>query len=216
MELLSVIRARSIWLFDFGDLNRSGKRITAELLAWLKDYYNFSKAPASAQDFDETKALAFLDGSFQFDSAGAIGVDLRIYNDGFVADTRTSTRASDSFLDDLLRGAASQFKLEYKPAKIRKRLYLSDVSLKCDKSLEDACPKLSAFADRVSTALGRPTKFSSVAWWTDPEIQTASVQFRFERKHGAAFSDQRYYSVAPLPTDDHLQLLQELENILSA
>ena len=215
MELLSVIRARSIWLFDFAELNPAGKKITAEFLGWLKEYYNFSKAPSSAQDLDETKALAFLDGSFQI-KPDTLAVDLRIYNDGFVADTRSTTDSSNEFLNDLLGNAASQFGLGYKPEKIRRRIYLSELSVKCDKSLEDACPKLKAFADRVTTALGRPTKFSSVAWWTDPETQTAIAQFRFERKYGAAFSDQRYYSVAPLRTDDHLELLQELEGILSA
>ena len=81
MELLSVIRARSIWLIDFAELNPGGRKITHELVGWLKDYYNFSKAPSSAQDFDETKALAFLDGSFQIKVDTLIAVDLRVYNE---------------------------------------------------------------------------------------------------------------------------------------
>ena len=216
MELLNVVKARSIWLFDFADLNPSGRRISTELIEWLKAYYKFSKAPSSPDDIDPTKALAFLDGSFAANASRPIAVDLRMYTDGFVADTRSSTDLSDNFLDDLLQRAAKQFELGYKPTTIRKKMYLSELSLHCDKSLEDVCPKLKAFADKVTTALNRSTKFSSVGWWTDPEMQSTLGQFRFERKYGAAFSDQRYYSVAPLRTADHLKLLEELEEILSA
>ncbi len=216
MEVLNVAKARSIWLFDFADLNPSGKKISAELIEWLKGYYKFSKVPLSVNDFDETKALAFLDGSFTIDVDTEIAVNLRIYNDGFVADTRSSTDSSDAFLDDLLGSAAKRFGLRYKPERIRKKIYLSELNVGCDKSLEDNCPKLKAFADRVTTALNRPTRFSSVAWLTDPETQAALAQFRFERKFGAAFSNQMYYSVAPLRTDDHRQLLDDLERIMAA
>ena len=72
-------------------LNPSGRRISTELIEWLKAYYKFSKAPSSPDDIDPTKALAFLDGSFAANASRPIAVDLRMYTDGFVADTRSST-----------------------------------------------------------------------------------------------------------------------------
>lgn len=152
MQLLSVIKARSIWLFDIGELNPRGKRLGPELLGWLKDSYNFSKAPSSANDVDETKALAFLGGSFQATAAEAIDVDLKLYNDGVVADTRSSTKDGDNFIEDLLKSAAKQFKLNYTPEMIRKRLYLSELNLRCDKTLENACPRLKGFGDKISAS----------------------------------------------------------------
>jgi hypothetical protein len=117
MELLNVAKARSIWLFEFADLNPGGKKISGELLEWLKSYYKFSKAPASPNDLDAKKALAFLDGSFTPATKYPISVELRIYSDGFVADTQASTESSDDFLNDVLVNAASKFELGYRPEK---------------------------------------------------------------------------------------------------
>jgi hypothetical protein len=188
----------------------------AELLKWLKEFYQFSKAPSSPQDFDNTKALVFTDGSFQSQENTPLSVELRVYGDGFVADTLLSTDASDEFLNQVLRNISKEFGLRYKPENIRRRMYLSELTLKCETPLEDVCPKLREFAGTVSRALNRTATFSSVGWWTDPEHQNTLAQFRFERKFGAAFTDERYFSVAPLRTDDHLKLLKDLEAILKA
>jgi hypothetical protein len=135
-------------------------------------------------------------------------------NDGVVADTRRSTEVGDQFLESLLNTAAKLFKLNYRPDIVRKKLYLSEVSLKSDKHLETACAGFKKFGDKLSDVLGRKFAFSSVAWWTDPETPNRNVQFRFERKLGAAFTEQRYFSSAPMQTEDHLNLLAELEKTL--
>jgi hypothetical protein len=150
MELLSVIRARSIWLFDFTDLNPLGKRIYPELLGWLKDSYNFSKVPSSSVDLDETKALAFLGGSFQVSPENLIGVDLKLYNDGVVVDTRSSTKDSDEFIHEMLTTAAKQFDLVYSPEMGRKRLYLSELNVRCKSTFQGLNPGLKTFTNKIS------------------------------------------------------------------
>jgi len=215
MELLSVIKARSIWLFDANDLNPRGKRIYPELLSWLKECYNFLKIPSSLDDLDETKALAFLNGSFQTSPENIIGVDLKIYNDGVVVDTRSSTKDNDKFIDEMLSSAAKQFDLVYSPEMIRKRLYLSELNVRCKRTLQDLNPKLKAFTDKISQLVNGEVELCSIGFWAEQNTPAPLAPFRFERKLNAEFSEHRYYAAAPLQTDDHLKLLDELENILA-
>jgi len=215
MELLSVIRARAIWLFDINDLNPRGKRIAPEMLEWLKECYSFSKVPSSIDDLDETKALAFLNGSFQIIPENTISVDLRVYNDGVVADSRSSTKDSDKFIDEVLRSATKQFDLVYSPEMIRKRLYLSELNVRCKSTLQRLNPKLKAFGDKISPLVNGDVELCSIAFWAEQKTTAPFSLFRFERKLNAAFSEHRYFAAAPLQTDDHLKLLDELESILA-
>jgi hypothetical protein len=57
-------------------------------------------------EVDDTKALAFLGGRFEFTAVDSVDVDFKLYNDGVIEDTRHSTKASDQFIDDLLNTAA--------------------------------------------------------------------------------------------------------------
>src|SRR5271166_1810709 len=215
MELISVTKARSIWIFDFAELNPRGKRIQTEFLPWLKESYNFSKFPSSQDDLDETKALAFLDGSFQASPKDTVSIDLRIYSDGFVVDSRSSTKVSDDFMDEVLTRVAGDFDLAYNPKIVRKKLYASELNVRCKRGLQTLNPKLKDFANKLSKLMHSQVELSSVAFWSEQRASTPFSPFRFERKLNADFSENRYYSAAPLQTEDHLKLLDELEMILA-
>lgn len=217
MDIANVQRARSIWLFDTNDLNPRGKDIGTDLLDWLKDAYEFSKFPANAGDFEaDTKGLLFSGGSFQVREEIFITVELRLYNDGLVADTRSSTEDTDLFLVDVLESAAKEFSMPYKPEIIRKKMYLSELIVRTNKKLLGATnPKLAEFAGKIAVATGdkSPVELAGIGFWS--EVNPAASAFRFERKWGAEFSENRYYSRAPLPTAKHQEILNELETILS-
>jgi hypothetical protein len=190
------------------------KKSWSRILVLAQDHYNFSKAPSSINEVDDTKALAFLGGRFESSAEDSVDVDFKLYNDGVIADTRRSTKVSDQFVENLLNTAAKLYKLNYRPDMVRRKLYLSEINLKSDRHLETAYAGFKEFGDKLFDVLGRKFEFSSVAWWTDPETPNRNVQFRFERKLGAAFSEQRYYSSAPMQTEDNLKLLEALEKIL--
>jgi hypothetical protein len=215
MELKSVQRARSIWLLDLDDLNPRGKAVGPDLIEWLKDAYQFSKVPKDTNDLDDTKAMFFSGGQFQVREEIFIGVELRIYNDGLVADTRESTESSDLFLSDVFESAAKVFSLVYKPETIRRKLYVSELIVSTNKQIGVLSPKLEKFAERLTEATGDklPIQVSGISFWS--ETNPPTLHFRFERKWGADFSENRYYSRAPLPTAKHQEMLNELENILS-
>lgn len=216
MELLSVQRARAIWLFDFYDLNPRGKDTGAALIEWLRNRYHFTKSPSNVNELDDTKALHYSGGRFQ-SRHGLISVELRIYNDGFVADSRSATDDTDSFLSDILESASKEFDLRYKPEIIRKKLYVSEMTVRASGSLAVINPKLAEFAKKLEHVTGATSSLdlTSVAFWQDIQPNPSATIFRFERKWGAAFSDNRYYSRAPLQTTKHLELLQEMEEAIS-
>lgn len=219
MELLNIVRARSVWLFDITDLNPRGKNVEEDLIVWLKDAYSFSKAPSSPQDLDESKALVFTGGNFQARDEYFINVELRIYSDGVIADTRSSTEDSDAFLKDVLESVTKEFHLSYSPEIIRKKLYTSEVNVRTKCNLNRLNPKLTELNQKFGTMIGRDqVELAGISFWTDQVILQPQVplQFRFERKINTPFSENRYYSSAPVQTSQHLELLTDLEKIITA
>ncbi len=215
MELVSVQRARSIWLLDSYDLNPRGKNIGTKLIDWLKHTYQFTKVPAGMTDLDDTKALYYSGGHFKT-GRESIDVELRIYNDGVVGDTRSSTEDTDLFLLDVLASAAKEFSLPYKHEIVRKKLYVSEMTVRTAKALSTLTPTLAEFARKLGLATGSAAvpELASIGFWPDILPNPSASVFRFERKFGAEFSDHRYYTRAPLQTSKHLELLQALEGAL--
>jgi len=216
MEILSVQRARSIWLFDAYDLNPRGKNIAAHLIDWLRSRYQFTRVPANINDLDDTKALYYADGQFKAGTE-TLDVELRIYNDGIVGDTRSSTEDTDLFLSDVLVSAAKEFSLPYTPEIVRRKLYVSEMTIRSVKGVATINPKLADFAKKLALATGTDSspELASIGFWPDVLPNPSASVFRFERKWGAEFSDNRYYTRAPLQTGKHLELLRELETALS-
>jgi hypothetical protein len=225
MKLIHVKQARSVWLFDIQDLNPRGKDFGEELIDWIKDAYSFAVAP----DIDKvltspnlpTSGLVFQRGRFQAreDSFVEI-VSLTIHNDGIVVDTTSSTQEADRFISDLMESAAKEFGLAYEPEMIRKRLYVSTLIVRLEIAMASFHPGLTAFAERVSVALenGPPSNFqlAGLGFWTDPNDSGVHRTFTVVPQAGKLLSEHRFYSEAPLKTEDHLRLLEDLEKVLTA
>lgn len=224
MELISVQRARSMWFFDSYELNPRGKDIGSDLLDWLKDAYQFTKSPSSPSDLDETKGLVFTGGQFQAREEIFLAIELRIYNDGVIADTRSSTDDTDLFLADVFQSAAKEFSLPYRHEIIRKKMYVSELNVRTDRKLTTINPRLTEFASKLSELQGMRSlpgttslvELCGLSFWADGAPNPTVQSFRFERKHGTGFSEDRYYSIAPLRTTNHLKMLEDLETILCA
>ncbi|MBZ5512190.1 MAG: hypothetical protein LAN70_13625 [Acidobacteriia bacterium] len=219
MQLLNVLSARSTWLFDINDLNPRGKSVMDELIDWLKDSYNFEKAPSSPTDFDDTKGLAFKRGRFQAREEIFVDVELTIYTDGIVANTWSSTRDTDAFIEDVLKSAAAEFGLTFKPDMVRLKSHLSEITIRLDQPLSSLNARLSEFAAKLTKSAdpqgAPPFEVGGLSFWADASNLAFKIApFTLERKVGAPFGENRYYAKAPLHTDDHIRLIGELEEIL--
>ena len=223
MRVLKITIARAIWLFPLTDINPKGKAIDTDLIEWLKKTYQFQKYPASAFDFDsENKTLTFAGGRFKsgYEKDGSelyIGVGLSIYTDGLVANTTSSTSDSERFLDEALNSAVKELGLS-PPEKIRKKLFVSEMDVHLDKPLSLLNPKLENLARRISELRLEDPKvvfaFAGISFLAEPEAQSKLSPFHIERKINTDWSENRYYTRAPLQTEAHLKLLEELEATL--
>src|SRR6266446_1789626 len=209
VELINIISAKSIWLFDINDLNPRGKDIHSELIDWLKDNYYFDKAPSSPSDVDkDTKGLKFERGRFQIKEEIYIAVDLEIYNDGIVAKSRSSTHDTEKFVEDLLHLATKEFSLPVRPDMVRMKMHTSELTIHMDSVLFNLNPKLLDIANTITSACGIPNiplfEVADFGFSTDLAISHFKpAPFLLQRKIGAPFSEKRYYSIAPLHTEKH-------------
>lgn len=219
MRLISVAQARSLWLFSTNDLNPKGRNLTKELLPGLIARYNFLTFPKKPEELNMQTGIKFEDGSFGVSPDAKITVHFNAYTVGLLAITRSSTEETDIFLEDLLGWLADDFNLvPYRKLNIR-RMYTSEVYVESKEPLTGLNPRLSDFAQKISQSTGEYTnkafQFSGISFTGDPSAPGQKQNFILERDIAAPFSENRYFSSAPLHTSEHLSLLDELETILA-
>lgn len=216
MKLLSVEQARAIWLSPTADINPTGKYLLPILVDLIKKY-KFTNVPNVADVVSKNEGLLLRNGAFIYEKQGAIQVDLEIYGDGFVSETKSSTAASEAMLHEVLTWIQKEHGLQY-PKNIRKQ-YLSKLHVETKKSLKLLAPKLDKFTrllNAKAALLGSVTyELGGVNLTAEQSSSTVAPPiFRFERAEKIPYSANRYYSFAGLPTSDHLELLGQFENIL--
>ena len=146
-------------------------------------------------------------------------MSLHIHQDGLVVDTRAGTEAADEFLNDLISWAHTEFKTVALKALAIKHAYLSELSISMPNSLSFMHPKFAKFSKNLSVAMGSPSaeasfEMTKFAFASDPLSNLKQVAFRFEREDGTPFEEGRFYSMAPLKTEVHIKMLEQLEKAL--
>ncbi|MBZ5627788.1 MAG: hypothetical protein LAO06_02875 [Acidobacteriia bacterium] len=190
-----------------------------ELIEWLKDAYNFEQAPKSVTDLDESKGWAFKRGTFQMKEEISVNVEVTIYTDGIVANSWSSTRDTDAFIEDAMTSSAKEFGLTFNPQMVRVKSHLSELAVRLDQQLSSLSSLLNNFAAKVTAKCDRqpcpPFELGGLSFWADTsDLALRMAPFTIERKADAPFAENRFYTKAPMHTDDHIALIGELENIL--
>jgi hypothetical protein len=212
MILLNVRTARSIWIVDSRDLNPRGIDITP-LLSAVRDRYKFQIFPKPGEPVDESSkdGIVFGNGSF----SGNTVVKATIFSDGIVVDTTQSTDLSEAFLADVLQFISTQFGLTYSPDMVQRKIYLSEVIVRATKNLNRLFAPVSVIAQELNTMTGLLFEPFGFGFAMDTTTSTARpTLFKFEQEAHKPFSQNRYYSSAPLRTTAHLELLNKLEELL--
>jgi hypothetical protein len=218
MNLVSVVSARAIWLFDLFRLNPKGLS-NKVMISGVTQRYAFSKAPSSMLDVEDN-ALVFDQGEFITEDGNRIYVGIKAYSDGLVGITSSSTRYTTEFMTDLSLYLVS-IGFSFPPPELIKKGFASVLLVESDIELVRINPALERVLEFVHTRLvslddkPRTYQVSGIGAWTDDAKKPfAPMAFRFERKMGVPFKENLYYSEAPLQTDEHLELLDMLEQML--
>jgi hypothetical protein len=225
MKLLSVAKARSVWLFAVQELNPQGKNINQPLGEWLKNRYHFASYPEVFTETEATKKSGYVfgNGSFKYGDA-TTSVALTVHSDGLIGDTISSTDATDAFLQDVLEGVKTDFGLSYDPAMVWQRAHISELNVRCERDLKGLGPKVAQLEECLNAALRRNEsaarrdtfRLDGITFRADWQSSNKMPPFTFESRVNMPFAENRYYSQAPLRTGEHLGLLEKLEHILSS
>lgn len=220
MQLSAVTLARLFAFIEPVDLNPRGRVHYPDLASALVERYKFLKFPQKAEDFDEAKGIMFGGGKF-----GEIGtINIQVFSYGIVVDTASSTDDSEKLLEDALSWGAKALGLTYKPGTVKRKAFVSQLTFHSDVDLKNLHPALSKLSQRLTARVPQffgqsvaymPTAFS--VGYDATSVKSGPAAFTIERRVEIPFSENKYFSTAPLPTPEHITFLTEFEaDILSA
>jgi hypothetical protein len=180
----------------------------------LVSRYRFQQYPADRKAFDIEKGIEFTDGLL-----GNVAIErFVIWKNLLVLETRINTDASKNAIEDILQWGADQFAFRYERGDIKRFAYISDIAFHSEAELITYDPVLQWLSKVSSSVLTEiwqePVEYrtTSIKIGHDPVLRHLGIApFSLERRGQARFSDNEYFSEAPLPTNTHLELLHQFE-----
>jgi len=215
VRLASVVLARTLAFVEVFDLDPRGKVFLPDLVQAMVARYKFQKFPTTFEEFDISKSgIIFEDGKI----SGKVIQKFSIFDTLIVAETRSNTADSKEVIEEMLIWAAAKFGVNYTDESIKHNGYVSGVSFYSDVPILVASHPLEELAAKTSAAVSEiwqePVHYESVGIAVGHDTATRKfplAQFTLTRREATKFSENKYYSEAPLPTDLHLSLLAEYE-----
>jgi hypothetical protein len=189
-----------------------------DLIQKLVERYGFLIFPKTLQDFRSANGAVFEAGKM-----GEIIIEkLTLYAQGIVIDTRSSTDDCELILTDAARWFSDITGVHFSQERITRKFYFSQLSFATDLKFEFLNPRLrnvsSLLSQIVSKYASRQVEYETVAISFQVDHTKDTVLFwqpmRIERLEGSSFDENRYFSAAPVPTNDHILLLREFEEAL--
>lgn len=216
MDLLAVRTARLVAYLNAEELNPSGRPLAHDFMKAFVDRYSFVKQPTTADEILDTQNKGLI---FELGKWNDVGIaKVVLFDWGIVVETNTSTDASESVLQDMLKWGAETFGLSDRPSLITRRNYVSELVFSSEMSIPTISPKLGSLGDKitnlVSGYLGSSLPFETVGLtlaFDSTQSKQLFTPFQIMRLAETPFSLKKYYSGAPLKTSDHIQVIEDFE-----
>ena len=225
MKVVGLESGRVSYLVDLLEISPSGGIAFDALASALQARYDFAVIPnLPTQDSQQSQSgLRFEHGRLR-DEARSLISYFEIHPQGLVAQA-IDTRVAEEFFEDLFATGKNDFGLRA-PTSPTKKTYTSSLVVDFETDMDRLLSKW----DRLSALLfGQVKKFyqidvppgiQRITLRPDPELLPPRLaggllgDFTLERRVFAPYSGQRFYSIAPLPTDAHTLFLVELEKLV--
>jgi hypothetical protein len=215
MQLAGITKARALAVIELDELSLGGKVRFADCVSPIAERYKFLTFPQKAEDFDLEKKGA----KFESGKDGDLAIDsLVIYSGALYVDTFSSTAESQRILEEMLAWGAGALGLTYRPGMIKKWGYISDIVFYSDiPILVHMSPPVQRLAEKVSgvtEGLWNGLKYEPInlSIGHDPTARKNAIASLFiQHRVNSAFSENKYFSEAPVPTDLHIKFLEEFE-----
>ena len=213
MRLSAVNLARTLAFIELADLDPKGKVFLPDFIQAMAERYKFQRLPKREER--EKEGLIFEEGKIGTKVIGK----LTLYDALIALETRSNTSDSKQLIDELLVWGAAKFGLHYNPGSIKRFAFVSDLTFYSDVPILDAaCQPLVDLANKTSRALTDiwqepvPCYPANLALGPDPLTRKYGIAaFLITHRAEARFSENKYFSEAPLPTDVHIAFLEEFE-----
>lgn len=217
MKLSAILLARVLGYIEVFDLSPRGDLFLPDLIPEIVKKYDFQKFPKSLEEMDESKGIEFHEGK-----VGDKAINkFVIWNTLLVVETRSSTDDSQKILEEMLIWGAEKFGLNYKRGMIKRFAYVSDLTFYSDYSFLGVSSGVTNLAAKTSKVLSEiwqePIQYEplNISVGHDPMARKNGIApFSIARRAESRFSDNKYFSEAPLPTDIHIKFLEEFEKEL--
>lgn len=219
MQISAVILARFFAFIETADINPGGKGYFPDLVKALVERYEFAKFPQKLEDFDETKGVVFQGGRTKNFTIAQI----QIFNHAIYVDTASSTADSEKLFNEALSWLAQSHGLNFQSAMVKRKTYVSQLTFFSDtimKALNPAVLKLaSKLTKRIPEFYHQALDYQLggfVVTYDPLSVKAGPSNFSIERRADTLFKENKFFSSAPLPTDEHIKMLEELEADLNS
>jgi hypothetical protein len=214
MEISAIILARALYFVETLEINPKGRLFYPDLVAALVERCGFQKFPQAVEDFDESKGVEFVAGKW-----GDTVIEMfKIYNTGLQIDTRVSTEESERILNGAIEWARTEFGIVYNPKMLSRKAYVSDLIFRTEVPILSSYSPVAKLCERGHAALSEVSRDKMPLQPIILTLQSESIPRKplhapltIQRRADAAFSENKYFSEAPLPTDVHIRLLEQFE-----
>jgi hypothetical protein len=214
MKVTAINLARVLFLLPGGyEITSSGFWLP-DVTRGLVDRYEFMKAPQTLDDWPK-EGGKFLNGRH----GNIIISQLLLLSKAIGVDTRTNTGDCETVLRDVLTWASDSHGLNLRLNPTR-MVFVSQITFVSDISLNWLHPSLKMLSDRASrfaspVAPGAAYETTSVMVKVDDSnLKAAPGALTIERRLEVPFSENTYFSQAPMPTSEHQKALEDFESAL--
>ena len=221
MKLVTPELGQVLQLFVGDELRPPRGLYIPDILQLVTQRYRFEKVPTTLTPGTATNDLKFEIGIIALPSGNIPIQNLDIYNDGIVINAR-QTADADAVMDDFFEWASKTFGLRPPQTPIR-RQYTSHVIIDFDHSINGLLKDFDRLCRLIETAyksendqFDYPLHFARFGLSADPKELPPFAQtgFVMEPRGNHPYTANRYFSIAPVTTDRHLELLEKIEETL--
>jgi hypothetical protein len=218
MKLSSILLSRTIAFLDTIALNPRNRLSYIDIAKAMLERYKFAKIPEKIEDYDLQKGVEFVAGKLD----GITIERVTLFTNGIVVDTRSSTDDSDRILEDGLQWFSHLTGLP-SPPPVTRRCHISQLTYYSEIGLPLANPHFIDLSNKISELVSKPLGqqynyevYSLSFNFDQTKAKWTPGPFTIERAADIPFSENKYTSIAPLSTTQHLALLEEFESALKA
>jgi len=215
MQLSAIVLARALAFIDMNEILSGGKIYLPDVANILASEFGFQKVPTKSEEFNMTEGVEFGLGR----TNNVVIERLVIYYGIVFLETKSTTEVSKETLLEVFRVVFAKMNFDFSGELIKRWAFISYLTFYTD------FPLLAQYSDPLKALAHKTTKAVSTIFQEDLEYEPLEIRIGHDtslRKHdiasfliqhraGTTFSENKYYSEAPLPTDVHWGLLQEFE-----